>query len=251
MISEIFIVSHGFFDFLHFNYLLENTVQYLFIMCLFMFVYYVFQPLSVFSFLIMSKYHFDNDINNIVEIARYVDYELYLNKLSNVAFKQKIGSVLFLSTMCSHYNFKYWKEVLYSEIRNNIFVYPIIFFFAIFLIFDLFRIKKDNQVNKIVIACVFITGICLGPYYQMLYYMAFIHTPVSLCFTAKLICSDHCFFVKYSLMIFYVILVNILIYCLWSFVLKDYVYLIDGYIPSFVISLLQTHILLHNTRCFD
>ena len=154
MISEIFIVSHGFFDFLHFNYLLENTIQYLFIICSF-----------------MSKYHFDNDINNIVEIARYVDYELYLNKLSNVAFKQKIGSVLFLSTMCSHYNFNYWKEVLYREIRNNIFVNPIIFFFAIFLCYDLFRIKKENLINKIVIACMFISGICLGPYYQMLYYM--------------------------------------------------------------------------------
>ena len=249
MLTEIFIVSHGFFDFFHFNYLLEHTIQYLFIICLFMLFYHIFQPFAIFSFLIMSKIHFDNDIKNVVEMARYIDYQLGYN-LGIGEFNSKMGSVLFLSTLCSVYNLNYWLDILGNIINNSVFTYPIIVFFAVYLFYDIIRIRM-NLNEKLFMGFVFVSGIYLGPYYQMLYYMAFIHTPLSLCNTAFVICGNHCLIVKYSLMIFYVILVNIVIICFWEFVLKNYIYLLYDCIPYIIVPLLQTHIILHNTRFFN
>ena len=249
MFLESFVISHGYFDILHFSYPLQHLIQYFTIWGVFSIFYYIAPPLCFFSFLFMSKQHFDNDIKNMVGIIKYIDYEARFNKLTHIEFTIKSGSLLFLSTLVSKYNYDYWYNSLNLIGINPKYINIIINTFIVLIILEIAIIKK-NAFEKIVGVSLLLLGQLLGPLYMVLYYMAFIHSPLSLYHTANHYFKNYCILLRYSLMIMIICAINIVNIFIWHFFVKNNIYIIEGYIPMIVVPLLQTHIILHNTQIF-
>lgn len=249
MFLESFIVSHGYFDVFHFKYPLYHLIQYFAIWGGFIIFYYLLPSICFFIFLFMSKKHFDNDIKNVFEMMKYIDYEAGYNKLRNLDFTIKNGSILFLSTIVTKYNYHYWYESLYLIGFSDISITIIINLFTSMIMFEILGIKK-NRFEKVVCISILLLGTLIGPFNMMMYYMAFIHAPLSLYHTSNYYFGNYCILLRYTLMICIVGSVNLVNIFIWLFVVKKNIYLIEQFIPMIVVPLLQTHIILHNTNFF-
>lgn len=251
-----FIVTHGFLDFLKFKFLYEQTIMYILIILL-VAVFYLITPVFIlFVFLVMSSIHFDSDYIKIKQISKYLPF-FFLNKNNS---KLQIGNILFISTLLGRNNYEYWYSIIEFEDISRFNIHLLINTFRTYLFLNIFRIVKKTKLTwelLIVYLSILLFGQILGPFYTILYYLGFIHTPISIIkilndtnFTLTKFFWKECRMMinlKISILILFLTVVNILLWDLCIIFILPYIEIL---IIPLSLGVLIAHMCVHNTILF-
>ena len=181
------IITHGFFDILNesnnkLSVSMKLLYKYLKNLGFFYLISQVFPVSITLLFVLSSIHHFNYDFIPIQ------------NKFLNLNLDYKnMGSLVILSTFMHNQSLKFWED---SLLKLNIDIYyvnfiiltifGVVFIYFITLFYE--EIIKDNKIHlgKIfIVSLLLINGYINNPYYCMVNYLGFFHTPIAIYFLSQ------------------------------------------------------------------
>ncbi len=155
-----FIVCHGYFDIIYFKDKIKSSLLYILIGVLHYFLWKLYPTLILFSLIINTYIHFNND--SIYLFGRYINYAI----------------PLFIGTMIGQYNIDFWNNSLTILGLNNYqqsnLINMLTVFNWVYLLINLY-----NVYNLIISLYIILISCMLGPYNTILLYML-IHSSLNL-----------------------------------------------------------------------